>query len=293
MAQPAVPGFVAELISQVELAAALALVLGEISGRSPVDERLAGPLADVLQAAGLDWPLQLPAAQAGALAGLLRATLAQATHAATQSAPAVGWSPAEDELLLDQGAGSATFPPALARSADSMPGLREAMAGPGARFLDVGAGVGALSFAAARTWPAATVVGLDPWDRPLDLARKRLDEAGLADRVSFVTGGIETFASDPFDLVWLPLSFIPPAVRAAAIDRTLALIKAEGWLVASIFAGPGTLGEATARLRSARSGGSVMSASSIVAELEAAGFRGVRVLPAETWPPAQLIVGRR
>jgi SAM-dependent methyltransferase len=44
--------------------------------------------------------------------------------------------------------------------------------GTGATILDVGAGTGTLTLAAARRWPAADVVGLDPSEGMLDVARR-------------------------------------------------------------------------------------------------------------------------
>jgi tRNA1(Val) A37 N6-methylase TrmN6 len=50
-------------------------------------------------------------------------------------------------------------------------------------FLDVGTGVGLLAVAAARVWPAATIVGIDPWEPSLERARANVAQAGLDGRM--------------------------------------------------------------------------------------------------------------
>jgi precorrin-6B methylase 2 len=51
---------------------------------------------------------------------------------------------------------------------------------PGA-FFDIGTGVGWLAIEAARFWPALRVVGIDPWEAVLTLARNNLAKSGIAD----------------------------------------------------------------------------------------------------------------
>jgi methylase of polypeptide subunit release factors len=62
------------------------------------------------------------------------------------------------------------------------PWLSEALRRPGA-FLDIGTGGGWLAVEATRSWPAQRVVGLDPWEPALVLARRNLAQSGVADRV--------------------------------------------------------------------------------------------------------------
>jgi demethylmenaquinone methyltransferase/2-methoxy-6-polyprenyl-1,4-benzoquinol methylase len=57
----------------------------------------------------------------------------------------------------------------------------------GGHYLDLGCGTGDLAFAISRRAPAATVVGLDPAERMLDVARQRLSSAPTPN-VTFRTG---------------------------------------------------------------------------------------------------------
>ena len=55
----------------------------------------------------------------------------------------------------------------------------------GARVADVGCGHGASSILLAERYPSANVVGFDAHDASIAAARKRADDAGLADRLRF------------------------------------------------------------------------------------------------------------
>jgi 2-polyprenyl-3-methyl-5-hydroxy-6-metoxy-1,4-benzoquinol methylase len=71
----------------------------------------------------------------------------------------------------------------------------------GKRLLEVGCGTGALAVYSALR--GATVVGLDVSNSALEIARKRAEVNGVADRSSFVASPIETFAEPDgsFDVV--------------------------------------------------------------------------------------------
>jgi ubiquinone/menaquinone biosynthesis C-methylase UbiE len=84
-----------------------------------------------------------------------------------------------------------------------VPGLVERLHGqPPAKVADIGCGSGWSTVAIAVGFPAAQVVGVDLDEASIAEARKHAAEAGVADRVRFVTGD----AADPplsggFDLV--------------------------------------------------------------------------------------------
>lgn len=60
------------------------------------------------------------------------------------------------------------------------------------RVLDVATGTGDLAIEIARACPGASVVGLDPSEGMLAVARHKLDKRGLAGRVSLVVGDAQT-----------------------------------------------------------------------------------------------------
>src|SRR3954471_10198925 len=83
--------------------------------------------------------------------------------------------------------------PEMARLAATSPGyaamtgawLDAAGVGPGMRVADLGCGPGDVTLAAARrVGPTGSVVGVDDADHPLELGRRRAQEAGLRN-VSF------------------------------------------------------------------------------------------------------------
>jgi hypothetical protein len=70
-----------------------------------------------------------------------------------------GWAYEDEGVVVALGRGSASVAGAFA----AVPELAAALSRPGAVFLDVGAGVAALSVAVCRQWPGVRVVGLEPW----------------------------------------------------------------------------------------------------------------------------------
>lgn len=197
-----------------------------------------------------------------------------------------GWSYADPVLLQAQGSASA----AVAKLFEAA-----GLGAPGARILDVGTGVAGLAIAFCRTYPDATVVGLDPWEPALELARRNVEDAGLCSRITLVASAIEDFGDvEGFDLAWLPSFFIPEDVLDDAIARVHELLRPGGELVVGTTQGEqGSLETAVDQLRNIRSGGSVTSAADALARLERAGFTDVREPDLGPEVPLRLAVGTR
>lgn len=62
-------------------------------------------------------------------------------------------------------------------------GLAEALTEPGACVLDVGSGAAGNAIAFARAWPAARIVGLEPWAESMRIGRANVTRAGLDTRI--------------------------------------------------------------------------------------------------------------
>ncbi len=96
---------------------------------------------------------------------------------------------------------------------------------PGARVVDLGCGPGDVSLAAAgRVGPGGTVLGLDDAPRPLELARRRAEAAGLRN-VSFAQADVTRWWPDePVDAVLgrLILLHLPdPVAQVARLAGTV------------------------------------------------------------------------
>ncbi|MGH8348864.1 MAG: class I SAM-dependent methyltransferase, partial [Pseudomonas sp.] len=65
----------------------------------------------------------------------------------------------------------------------TLEGLFDALEAPTASFLDVGTGVGRVAIAMCRRFSNLRVVGIDPFETALELARHNIVEAGLAGRI--------------------------------------------------------------------------------------------------------------
>ena len=71
----------------------------------------------------------------------------------------------------------------------------------GARVADLGCGLGSATTLIAQAFPRTTVLGVDSHDVSIDLARKKVADAGLSDRVTFERARAQEFWGDGFDLV--------------------------------------------------------------------------------------------
>lgn len=72
---------------------------------------------------------------------------------------------------------------------------------PGSKILDLATGTCDLAILAAQAEPGASVVGLDPSRKMLEIGRAKLDKLGLSERVQLVIGDAEQlpFEADSFD----------------------------------------------------------------------------------------------
>ena len=71
----------------------------------------------------------------------------------------------------------------------------------GARVADVGCGHGASTILMAQAFPNSTFVGSDYHDGSIETARRRAEEAGVADRVSFQIAPAAAYTGSGYDLV--------------------------------------------------------------------------------------------
>ena len=164
----------------------------------------------------------------------------------------------DEDLLQAQGRLSAGAIGVLAGCCSPhVPGLLDRLAGARGAFLDVGAGVAAVTIAMCRHFPSVRAVGLEPAHAPLALARRNVADAGLEDRVELRGQRVEELADEEaFDVAWLPSSFLSTDAFATALTAVHRALRPGGLLLTGALDGSGADGEAAvARLRLALWGG--------------------------------------
>ncbi|MDA0171698.1 methyltransferase domain-containing protein [Solirubrobacter taibaiensis] len=104
----------------------------------------------------------------------------------------------------------------------------------GAYVADVGCGHGASTVLLAQAYPASRFVGIDYHAGSIETARRRAEQAGVADRVTFEVAGAADYVGTGFDLVAFfdafhdlgdPLAAAQHARAALAPDGTVLLVE--------------------------------------------------------------------
>lgn len=252
------------------------------------DPAVRAQLERVVEALGVaDDVAGLAPGERAVLVAFARSYLAQVVDLVEDPARPGAWGFDDPILLQAQGSASAVVA-RLFGAAGLVP--------PEARVLDVGTGVGGLAVALCETFPGTTVVGVDPWEPALAIARENVAAAGVGDRVTLVASTVEELEDEEgFDLAWVPSFFIPEAVLDAAVARVLVLLRPGGTVVVgSPYGAEGdSLASAVDDLFTVRAGGSVVPPEEMTARLERAGFSDAREVE-RTWDaPLRLVTGRR
>ena len=286
----------APLIAGAEAVAALAArmkldALGEVG-----DPDVRAALDDVVSALTVPGLFDgLDETERRSMIGLVTSFLKQALELIENPGRAGGWVYTDPVVLQSQGQSSGAVPPLIASVAPTLDGLTEALAREGARILDIGSGVAALSISCCRVWPAASVVGVDPWEPAMKLAVQNVSEAGLDDRITLRAVAIEDITDrDAFDLAWMPAPFLPKSVLESGVPVIARSLRPGGWLILGRYAAPQeALPEALADLRTVRGGGTPLSEDDAVALLQQGGLADVRSVPSEWMAPIRFVAGQR
>lgn len=225
---------------------------------------------------------------------LMAAELSECFRAGGASAQ--GWRYSDPALLEAWGIRSVE-PVALwaERLFPTLEGLSEALEAPTARFLDVGTGVGHVAIAMCRRFSSLRVVGIDPFETALELARRNVCEAGLEGRITLRPELVQDLIDEKcYDLAWVPVMFLPADVAAEGLHRVCAALRPGGWAVLGSLAAEGEeLQPAVLRLVSLLFGSGPLFPHDAAAMLEAAEYEKIQVLPAMPGVPIRMIIGRR
>jgi SAM-dependent methyltransferase len=250
-----------------------ALVAGGLAERteggfvavSGLTELAAGPSQDVLRA--------------DLRSGLLQ--MAALFDAATRGEVTAGWAHTDERILLAQGVMSAGAVELLETQIfPRMPGMRERLDSGNGAFLDVGAGVAAVSIGLCRRHPRLRAVALEPQEAPRGLAHDNVADAGLSGRVEIRAERVEEFdAREAFDLVWLPGNFLGAPVLLRALAVAHRALRPGGYLLNACLGGGGDdQRSAAARLRAVLWGGDTVAPEHVADLLREAGFEDVTLM---------------
>ncbi len=275
------------LLTQAESLAALVARLKLDAAGEPGDPQITAQLDRVMDVIGAtDLCANLDERGRTTVIGHATTMLRQAMELIDDPLRPGGWFSTDPQIIQGQGASSGMVAQLLAGAGIGMPD---------ARILDVGTGVGALAVAFCRTFPNPTVVGIDPWELSLELARQNVATSGFGSRITLRQTRIEAFEDDDgFDLVWMPVIFLSQAILGDAVRRAVATMRPGAQIVLGRYTGSddplvGALGD----LRTIRSGGTLLGPADTRALLEEAGLVDVREIE-RRWPaPLGLTVGRR
>ena len=227
--------------------------------------------------------------RSGSMARVMRAGVrsdqlqtAEAFRRARDGSLTPGWSHRDPDLLVAQGETAGLFRLAAEHVLPSLAGLRDRLEQPGARFLDVGAGVGVLSTELCLVYPEVSTVCLEPNATARAIGRERCLEAGLEDRIEFIPHGIEDLElNGEHDLALIPQPFLAPAAFSAGLERVHASLRPGGWLLVLALDLPESepLAAASRRVRARLWGGGAIDPGELVSRIGAAGFEDAQAHP--------------
>lgn len=216
--------------------------------------------------------------------GTIRSSLGQTADIASGT---FGWGSHQDDILAAQGESSASGGRGFASMIGVLPGLAEAFA-TGGVMLDVGVGVAALACAFAEAVPNSKVIGLDVEPRALALAKERVRELHLEDRVDLREIGIEAFTDEAVaDVAHMSPVFIPPVVLPPAMRRVRAALKPGGWLALSGIVREDADG--ATRWMAYNAGGSALTDADVAQLAAGAGFSDPTAPPLPPGSPRVLV----
>jgi ubiquinone/menaquinone biosynthesis C-methylase UbiE len=151
------------------------------------------------------------------------------------------WDDTSPEWIAEvAGTGTPFYTRLVPGGLDRVPGLAERLAA-GCRVIDTACGSGSGVVRLARCYPACHVVGVDGDPHSIERAAERVDEAGVADRVTLVASDLEHMRLDEtVALVVNNISMHECRDIDQVTDNVKATLEPGGWFVISDFPFPDT-----------------------------------------------------
>jgi SAM-dependent methyltransferase len=207
----------------------------------------------------------------------------------------LGWAHGDPEILQAQGTRSRGIVEAyVSHVFPHLGGLLTMLDGARPAFLDVGSGVAEIAIEMCRRFPTLRAVGLDPLEAAQALAEDNVRRAGLEARIELRRGRVEDLDDDDvFDLVQVPILFLPDHVLTEGFARVRKSLKPGGWVVLQVLGLPGTELPPVLRLMCVLYGSEGHSPEHAASMLTDAGYEDVVVFPPLPGPPVSYVAGRR
>ena len=283
---------VRQLSVSVEALAALGAELRLRQDRLEGDPRVRSHLRAAVRAMDPQWLDHMDVKRDAPALALIQTVFRQALDVLENPARPAGWSYEDPVVLQTQGQLSRIIVRGIDALATQRPSLAAALQQPGL-LLDVATGVGWLAIEAARTWPALRIIGIDPWEPALTLARRNLAQSEVADRIELRLQPVEQFdAVGTITLAWVPGPFIAREVADQALARVQQALAPGGWLIFGLAAASADpLEEAVVSLRIARSGGHTWTPDEVRERLHRLDFAEIEVFSPAL--PLRFVTARR
>ena len=195
-----------------------------------------------------------------------------------------GWRPYDAEVIRSQAQLSLQMSSTMSRvMKDLAPDVGTLLERDGAVHLDVGVGGAGGAIGMAKSFPKLRIVGIDPLPAALVEARANVAAHGLQDRIELrAQRGDELTEVNHFDTAFLPGKFFDDDAFQAALNTLAKALKSDGVILTGAWRDVGEpRAAAVSKLRCEMWGAGPRTTEEVTARLNAAGFKNIRLGPAQ------------
>lgn len=195
-----------------------------------------------------------------------------------------GWRPFDPDVIRSQAQLSLQMSMAMARPMkEAWPDLAALLERDGAVYVDVGVGGAGGAIGMAKAYPKLRVVGIDPLPAALVEARANVVAHCMQDRIELrAERGDELTEVNHFDAAFVPAMFFDDAAFESTLHTLAKAVKSDGAIITGAWRDVGEpRAAAISKLRFEMWGAGPRTTEQVTAMLSSAGFRDVRVGPAQ------------